>query len=683
MQFPPSTWEEKTVEMLEHAIRAPHLSKSKSQHASASQHRRRRPTRRAQIVTAEAPSVSASSSSSSSSYPSSSSSSTLVVSSPSLPAQPKTIIVQSSAPATTSSSAAARPAVAHSYTVRPLTSPALPRPVTWADEYYSIGPYSTSSSAYGAHLHLRQQPPPLQPHLRTAGNAKNASSLSLLHHHDYDLRQLRTAAGDRVLVESSSRNRPLHQHWEEAKEQPAAARQRDEAVQVQPLQDDAAASAGRVEESKESQSQQRWRYANEKGSDIIINVTCQHPQPPLSQPLSPPLAQPAPAAVPTRSTSRFPTPPPTAPPSAPPQPAAAGVPRSSFYSTAPARSHPLHASYSHPHPVYPAWWPTEQERLLEEREEHRKADEERERERRRAELRRAENARVRPVADHTCPPPAARAREGVTDRERREERKERRRREEEQRHRQQRVSTGYPLLRAEDDVDILTPQLSPSSSFASHARVRRPSTASAASAAHRPPVVQSRIKPLLDRDRRENVGSSWATMGTAEPLISRPAAGQRQQPPLPAAGAGESVNFATMLRQLAADPIVSSFAASAAPAASPRAQSLAAAASVSTATASAVLEELEGKHERKQDVEAARREFDKAEGAAGGEAAGAAGGRGGGGRGAGRAGSDQQQTTLTACTLSSAPACPSPLLHPRRHPALLQPRTARTTNGQS
>ena len=263
---------------------------------------------------------------------------------------------------------------------------------------------------------------------------------------------------------------------------------------------------------------------------------------------------------------------------------------------------------------------------------------------RQAERQRENNGRVRGVMQHTCPPPVPQAREGVA--ERKEDRQRQLKRAE-----MERTSDGLLLHSAGDELNILAAVPSSSSHSAVAASIastdlrnsrrepvaaQRPSHPSIRPAAQ----AQSRIKPLLDRDRRQStLYDKWGATVSMQPTVSSEEGSRDMRFVPPASSPLSSSSYASLIRSLAADPIVSSFASqpgqqqppqqqpeplsalsrpssdssslSMSSALSRRAELLAAAASVSTAAAAAALDGLDNvNRDTDEDRLAARRKWD-------------------------------------------------------------------------
>ena len=619
MRFPPSTWEEKAVEAVQSAVEVDKVRQRSGSSSGTSQSKRVNSNRRSREATSRT---------SKQTTRRGSSTSRSIRSSPSLPAQPISVVASSTSP----------PGAAGRYPlVRPLTPnhPLLTghrRPATYAEEYYYAQPYTTSSAAIGSHMQLNDWPH------RIGRNERNYSSATLLHHHTH----------------------PTSDDRAETKEEAATATETaDEAVQTALLPSSAHYSAMREDASVEGASDESERavvgvdgdrvgssrrYEPRNNGDITINVQYQHP-PSSHRHVSPSLpghSQHAaqqekravegtlPAHIP--ATARAPASPAVRIVSAPSPSPSTSTP---FYSSAPPSRPPLHPSYSHPHSVYPSWWPSEEDLLAQERREEAKRREEELRQRRAAARQRAHNERVRAVMDHTCPPPPPQAREGVA--ERKEERQRQWKRAD-----TERARDGVALQPdGGNDVNILAAQPSSAASVGRFSRRPLPSRSLL-----RPSHVvhsQSRIKPLLDRDRMQ--GALLDKCDSA-PLI------QPQQPPVSSVGGSNNLppvvgplslsptgdSYASLIRSLATDPIIASFASradqqhhvplshssnsasnpsllpstSTSPSAASRAASvLAAAASVSASAAAAALAGLDNiNNDTAEDRAAARREWD-------------------------------------------------------------------------
>ena len=630
MRYPPSTWEEKTVEAVQNAVKTEKVHQRSSQSTKQS-HSSGRPAHSQRAASTPKNSHRKRSSRATDSVPSS----------PSLPAQPISVVT---APQPPHRSPLVRPLPLH----HPLLT-GHERPLTYAEEYYYGNPYSTSAAAIGAHVNDGDWPH------RIGRNERNYSSATLLHHHDYPP----TAAAVPALPSAGMGRR----------EEAAAADMGDEAVQASLLPSSAVEEEAAVAETSDDKEAAaiggHRRYVQQRGSDITINVQCQHPQHHSQQHSLPPHYQLPPSTVAagrpfaeqplTRTTQAGTAQSAPIPLGATASPsvhlgsaaaAAAPPPPSStpFYSSAQPSRPPLHPSYSHPHSVYPAWWPSEEDRLAEERrEEARRAEHER-RQRRQAERQRENNGRVRGVMQHTCPPPVPQAREGVA--ERKEDRQRQLKRAE-----MERTSDGLLLHSAGDELNILAAVPSSSSHSAVAASIastdlrnsrrepvaaQRPSHPSIRPAAQ----AQSRIKPLLDRDRRQStLYDKWGATVSMQPTVSSEEGSRDMRFVPPASSPLSSSSYASLIRSLAADPIVSSFASqpgqqqppqqqpeplsalsrpssdssslSMSSALSRRAELLAAAASVSTAAAAAALDGLDNvNRDTDEDRLAARRKWD-------------------------------------------------------------------------
>ena len=667
LRFPPSTWEEKTVEAIQSALqtdkqRNPHFGHTTKPTRSLSHTHKRDSSTQRRPATRLAHSHKSVHSSSSSRRGSTRS----VTSSPSLPAQPISLVT----------AAAGLPPRLYPL-VQPLTpnNPLLTghaRPVTYADEYYyTTNPYATTAADIGSHQQERDWPH------RVGRNERNYSSATLLHHHEYPPPTRTAAVAERPI-------NTQHFAWPDGRAAEVVSTV-DEAVQTSSLPtllprtyavadeadvaSDSSEYAGAVS-MDEAQSTRRRYVQQRKGNDIVINVQYQQPQhsqthnsPPLPtpvhlhtqhQPTYPARQQyAAPSSIASTQTavdlqpanssaamealhspSLFTVKPATA--------AAVPIPASTpFYSSAQPSRPLLHPSYSHPHSVYPAWWPSEDDRIAQERVEDAQRREEERRRRKREAVQRQENARVRPIAAHQCPPPPPQAREGVA------ERKEDRQREWS---RAEREKSGDELMLRSTGEDVNVLAAHPAWSHSSASSSFSSTTAAAGvrggmqslSYAAPPRAVQSRIKPLLDRDRSRH-GALYDNWG-ATPALNQSNSAQRDStgPSLTAAGASSTPittgSYASLIRSLAADPIVSSFAShpnlrplspsqtplshstssstaststTTASFSSSRAALLAAAASVSTAAAAAALDELENANrDTDEDRAAARREWE-------------------------------------------------------------------------
>ena len=562
MRFPPSMWEEKAVEAVQSAVEGQALKQRSSGSkttkpvsvssggggsGSGGTSWRSGHSKRARAQKSSHSSAGGRTSQS-------------VTSSPSLPAQPISVV-----------SGAQLPSGRYPL-VRPLTPhhPLLTgheRPLTYADEYYYGNPYLTSSSAIGSYLQTSDWPH------RIGRNERNYSSATLLHHHTH------TATAQRV--------------DEALQTTPVTSAAQSSALEDAAVDEVSGESVQQVESRAGEERAGGWLYERRQGSDIIINVQYQHPQQPAHSHSSPALLQPTTrpkhsshqhSPQPMTPIAHTATEPPLAHasqgerpvsgvrvqhstlPSAADSiaPASRGLASVSPPLPSPSTSTPLysssrpvrpalHPTYFHPHPVYPAWWPSEEDRLAEERREEEKRVEEERRQRRRAMKQREANARVRAVMDHTCPPPPSQAREGVA------ERKQDRRREM-KRQETERAQDRLMLQAGGEDVNILARvDRTTRPLLAAHLLPSRPSS--------RPlQIAQSRIKPLLDRDRRQGaLFDRWESgpLMRPQPLV-RPVEAVGE--PLVAASStmsstgGHSGHYASLIRSLAADPIVSSFA---------------------------------------------------------------------------------------------------------------------------
>lgn len=674
MQFPPSTWEEKTIEALQHGINTVKHNKPiraiKPGHTTSHKPQRKHQSHHLHRATTLKPS-----SSLPSSHPSTHSS-TSITSSPSLPAQSKVLITPPHYDSTSP----------HLH-VHPIP---VPRPSSYADEYYQSSPFLTTSQLMSAEVRRRMMP------RRVGRNERNVSDVTMLHHHEYG----GGVGGGLVSAQKEKK-------WVGVGARAGAGAGvvleerrvvRDEAVQVEDEEDggegevEMVAPTMREVTGRGEQEGPQWRVFGDKGSnDIIINVQCQHPHPHAYPAPPPPALLPAPLLP---STSALP---PSLPPPHPPvrrrrrspirsvplPPPPAPTP---FYSS-PAPARPVvHPSYLHPHAVYPEWWPSEEELRERERREEQVKREEEEREGRRREERRRENARVKGVATHQCPPPPARGREGV---EGKEERRVRERREEEVRRREREVGR----LRGEEEVNVLEerpgrrawgevsvprlmdrerneglawtiplratdppPPLNPERPVSQVPRSRAATTA----------FGGWDESSLSERPIRSSIGVSGAYPTSSSSAFSP------SVPSSSAVGHTGTINYATLLKQLTADPIITSFATSTSSSSpsslTPRTSALARVAAVSGVAAVEAIRR--GKGEKDEDVEGGRREWEvlKAkEVERGWEEEERRGGGGGGGRGWGEVvvedegeGEASEADRLYA-ELSSSQSIPTPL----------------------
>ena len=638
MRFPPSTWEEKAVEAVQCAVEG--SSGHSRSHSRTTKHTADGGSNRR-----SAAQLGRQAQSEKSDRAEGGRSRRSVVSSPALPAQPFSLLTPTAPPAPPQRHPLVRPL--------PSASPLLPlhaRPVTYAEEWHYSSPYLTSAAAIGAQVSQRDWPH------RVGRNERNYSSATLLHHHSYSPPAASPATRDTATSTDTARSstapsRSRHGHgtaqphavWADEREGSAAAPGAAyDAVVAKVAEDDAAKEEVRVREEPAG----RWRYGQREGNLVTVNVQCQHPpHAPHSAPaatLSTHAAQPAvqhkTAAVTVQqplsrgggSVKAASAPPqlhsslasaPTAASSS-----SASFPPAPFYSSAQPSRPLLHASYWHPHSVYPAWWPSEADRLAAEAAEEARRLKEEARQRRLAAAQRADNARVRPVMEHTCPPPPPQAREGVA------ERKEDRQREWDSGLQARGWEERRLHIAGGSDVDVLAPATQLLSASADSTRVptsERVGRERSLRASLRPAdVAQSRIKALLDRDRRQGalLHSPW----TVAPLAQSPLQPDTSSPdpstdaPIAAPTAALSfsgTNYAALIRSLASDPIVASFGAQQpadslppsprATASSRTAALLAAAASVSSAAAAAALDGVaNASRDTAEDRRAGRREWE-------------------------------------------------------------------------